>query len=56
MKKLIGKGKDNIKVGNHPLTNRISKLARMRGGEDKCITMKVHLKLRDQPAQTILHT
>ena len=25
MKKLTGKGKDNIKVGNHPLTNMISK-------------------------------
>ena len=29
MKKLTGKGKDNIKVGNHILTNMISKLANM---------------------------
>ena len=29
MKKFSGKGKDNIKVGNHPLIN-ISKLASMR--------------------------
>ena len=28
MEKLTGKGKDNMKVGNHPLTNMISKLAR----------------------------
>ena len=41
MKKLTGKGKDNIKVGNHPLTNMISKLASMRIGEDKCRTENV---------------
>ena len=34
-KKLPGKGKDNRKIGNHPLTNMISKLASMRKGEDK---------------------
>ena len=56
MKKLTGKGKDNIKVGNHPLTNMISKLASMRRGEDKCRTLKMHLKLRDQQPETILHT
>ena len=27
MNKLIGKDRDNLKVGNHPLTNMISKLA-----------------------------
>ena len=27
MKKLTGKGKDNVKIGNHPLTNMTSKLA-----------------------------
>ena len=32
MKKLTGKGKDNLKVGNRPLTNMISKLASMRRG------------------------
>ena len=56
MKKLTGKGKDNIKVGNHPLTNMISKLASMRRGEDKCRTLKMHLKLRDQQPEIILHT
>ena len=30
MKKLTGKDKDNIKVGNHPLTNMISKIVNMR--------------------------
>ena len=34
MRKLTGKGKDNIKVGNHPFKN-ISILAIMRRGEDK---------------------
>ena len=56
MKKLTGKGKDNLKVGNHPFTNMVSKLASMRGGEDKCRTLKMHLKLRDQQAETIRHT
>ena len=40
MKKLTGKGKDNLKVGNHPLTNTISKVASMRG-EDKCRILKM---------------
>ena len=56
MKKLTGKGKNNLKVGNHPLTNTISKLASVRRGEDKCRTLKMHLKLRYQQAETILHT
>ena len=51
-----GKGKDNLKVGNHPLTNIMSKLASTRRGEDKWITLKMHLKLRYQQAETILHT
>ena len=46
MKKLTGKGKDNFKVGNHPLTDMISKPASMRRGENKCRTLKMHLKLR----------
>ena len=41
---LTGKGKDNVKVGNHPLTNMISKLARMRKGENKCRTLKMKLR------------
>lgn len=56
MKKLTGKGKDNIKVGNNPLPNMTSKLRRMRKGKDKCRTLKMHLKLRDQQPETILHT
>ena len=56
VKKLTGKGKDNLKVGYQPLTNMISKLASMRCGEYKCRTLKMHLKLRDQQDETILHT
>ena len=51
MKKLTGKGEDNLKVGNHPTTNMISKLASMRRGEYKCRTLKMHLKLRRQARQ-----
>ena len=46
MGELTGKGKDNIKVGNQRLPNMISKLASM-SREDKCRTLKMHLKLRD---------
>ena len=48
MGKLIGKGKYKINAGNHSLTNTISKLASVRGGEYKCkiLKMKMHLKLR----------
>ena len=35
MKKLTGKGKDNLKVGNHPLTNMMPELASLRKGDDK---------------------
>ena len=51
---LTGKGKDNLKVGNNPLTNMLSKLASMRRGEHKCRTLKIHWKLKDQPAEIIL--
>ena len=56
MRKLTGKGKDNIKVENHPLTNVISKLARMRRGDDRCRKLKMHLKIRDPQPQIILQT
>ena len=56
MRKLTGKWEDNIKVGNHPLTNMLSKLARMRRGEDKGRTLKIHLKLRDKQPKQILYT
>ena len=48
MRKLTGKGKDNIKVGNHSFTNMISKAASMNRGDDKVRTLKMDLKLRDQ--------
>ena len=47
MRKIPGKGKGR-KVENYSLTNMISKLASLRKGEDKCRTLKMHLKLRDQ--------
>ena len=54
MRNLTGKGKDNIKIGNHHFKN-ISILAIMRRGEDKW-TLKMHLKLRDQQPEGILYT
>ena len=56
MKKLPGKCKDNLKVGNYPLTNMISKVPSIRRGEDKCRTLKIRLKLRRSARQTILHS
>jgi len=56
MRKLTGKGKDNIKAGKHPSTNMASKLASMRRGKDKYRTLKMHLKLRDQEPKIILYT
>ena len=55
MRKHIGKGKHNIKVGNHLLTNMISKLPNMKKGEDKSRTLKMYLKIRDQQPKTILY-
>ena len=55
MRKLTGKGKDTVNVGNHPLPNMISKLASMRRGVDKCRTLKMHLKLREQETKTCVH-
>ena len=40
--------KANIKVGNHPHTNMISKPVIIRGQEYKCRIFEMHLKLRDQ--------
>lgn len=54
MRKLTCKGKNNIKVENHSLTNMISKLASMRKGKEKCRTLKIHFKLRDQQPKTSL--
>ena len=55
MRRLIGKGKHTVKVGDHPHTNMISKPAIMRRGEYKCRILEMHLKLRDQQLKTILH-
>ena len=52
MRKLIGKDKDNIQVENHPLTNIISKLA-CRKRENKCRTLKMHLKIRELQTKII---
>ena len=41
MGKLTGKGKHTIKVGNHPHTNMISKLAIVRRGEYKCRILEI---------------
>ena len=38
------------------MTNIITKVASMRRREDKFRTLKMHLKLRDQQPETILHT
>ena len=55
MKKLTGKGKDNIKVGSHPLTNMISTLTSMRRGENKSRALKMHLKLRPETRNNSTH-
>ena len=55
-KQLTGKGKYNIEVGNHPLTNIIAKEASVRRGEDKWRILKMHLKLRYKQPEKILHT
>ena len=44
MKKLTGKGRGNLKVGNHPLTNMISKLASMRRGQMQNIENAFEIK------------
>ena len=53
MRKFTGKCKH--KSGKHPFTDRISKLTSVRRGEDKCRTLKMHLKLRDPQSTTILY-
>ena len=52
---LSGKGKNNIKAGNPPLINIISKLASMRKGEDKYRTWQMHLKLRQTTKTNSVH-
>ena len=55
MGNLTSKGKYTIKVGNHPPTNMVSKLAILTWGEYKRRTLELHLKLRDQQLKTILY-
>ena len=55
MGKLTSKGKHTVKVGNHPHTHMISKLAIMRRGQYKCRILEMHLKLRDYELKTILY-
>ena len=50
-----GENKYTIKVGNHPYTNMILKLAVMRRGEYQCRILEMHLKLRDQQLITIFY-
>ena len=50
---ISGKDKDKKKVENYPLVKIISKLADMRRGEDKCRTLKMHLKLRERQNKII---
>ena len=52
MREITGKGKDNIKVGNNPLTNRISKLGSMRRGQDKYRTLKITLEIKRSTTRT----
>ena len=47
--------KHTVKVGSHPHTNMISKLATVRRGEHKCRKWELHLKLRDKQLKTILY-
>ena len=53
MRKLTGKGNDNIKIENHPLTNMMLKLASM-GKEEKVQikSLNIHLKQLEKEAQT----
>ena len=53
MGKLTIKGKHTVKVGNHPCINMISKPATLR--RVQCRKWELHLKLRDQQLETILH-
>ena len=56
MEMLTRKGKDTVKVGNHPQTNMISKPAIVKRGEYKCRILEMHLKLIDQQSkQSSLH-
>ena len=55
MGKLNGKGKNTVKVGNHPQTNMISKPVIVRVGEYKGRVFKIHLQLRDQQLKTVLY-
>ena len=53
MGRLIVKGKHTIKAGYHPHINMTSKPETMR--RVQCRNRELHLKLRDQQLETILH-
>ena len=55
MRRLTGKGKYIIKVGNHPYTNMIPKPALVRRGGYKCRILEMHLQLTDQQLKTIVY-
>ena len=54
MENLIGKGKYEVKVGNHLYKNMILTLAIVRRGEHKCSIFEMDFKLKDQQLKTIL--
>ena len=48
MRKLTTKGKHTVKLGNHPLTNVVSKWETLTRGNYKWKMLEMHLKLRVQ--------
>ena len=52
---LRGTGKDKDKGRKSPIDNLMAKLANI-GRENRCKTLKIHLKIRCLQAQTILYT
>ena len=55
MRKLTGRGKLKVKVGNILHTNMMSKLAILRRGVYKCLILEMHLKLKDQQLKTLIY-
>ena len=54
IRRLIGKGKHIVKIGNHPNTNMIPKSSIVRRGGYKCRILEMLLQLRDQQLKKIL--
>ena len=55
MTRFTSKGTHLAKVRNHPHTNMLPKSEVMKRGGYKGRTMEMHLQLRDQQLETILH-